>query len=172
MGASDEFDNVVGNILAPFAPGQINAIGIEQQVNPVNGEFVSTSERREAVRDVAIVATLVAPAASAGRFIKPAAFVNGETKFTSAGRLAHELEDLPEGFVRNVRIPGTRLRMDGYHPIFKEIIELKPPNEKQIRAGERQLNKYCAACDQSTLGPGHKARPVQTYDPSKYLDRQ
>jgi RHS repeat-associated protein len=95
--------------------------------------------------------------------------VSGETKFTAAGRKAHQQEPLPSGFERDVVIPGTRLRMDGYNKETKEILELKPNNRRQIRRGEKQLEGYCKECDSSTLGPGHTTQPVQTYDPSKYL---
>lgn len=59
--------------------------------------------------------------------------------------------------------------MDGYNRGTKEIIELKPNNATQIRRGEKQLENYCKLCDGSELGAGHTSRPVQTYNPSKYL---
>jgi Restriction endonuclease fold toxin 9 len=77
---------------------------------------------------------------------------------------------LPPGFERDVNIPGTRKRMDGYNPETKEIIEIKPNNARKIREGEKQARGYCELCDNSDLGSGHTARPVQTYDPSKYLE--
>ncbi len=95
---------------------------------------------------------------------------SGENKFTAAGRQAHEQEQLPAGFQRDVPIPGTRLRMDGYNPETKQVLELKPNNPRQIRRGERQVEHYCAECDKSSLGPGHSSVPVQTYDPKKYRE--
>ena len=94
---------------------------------------------------------------------------SGETKFTNAGRRAHAQEPLPPGFDREVPIPGTRKRMDGYNPETKEVIEIKPDNARAVRRGEKQAQDYCDACNKSPLGPGHTARPVQTYDPKKYL---
>jgi hypothetical protein len=93
----------------------------------------------------------------------------GETKFTSAGRRAHAREPLPAGFERDVTVPGTKLRMDGYNRDTKQILEIKPDNARAVKRGEKQLEKYCAACDKSELGSGHTSVPVQTYDPSKYI---
>ena len=95
--------------------------------------------------------------------------ISGETKFTSAGRRAHAQEPLPPGFEREVTIPGTKLRMDGYNRETKQILEIKPNNSRAVQRGEKQLEKYCAACDKSELGVGHSSVPVQTYDPSKYM---
>ena len=95
--------------------------------------------------------------------------VSGETKFTTAGRLAHKMEPLPQGFERDVRIPGTKLRMDGYNKETKQIVEIKPANGRAAQRGGKQLEKYCAACDRSSLGKGHSPLPVHTYDPSKYV---
>ena len=95
--------------------------------------------------------------------------VSGETKFTSAGRRAHAQEPLPPGFEREVTIPGTKLRMDGYNRDTKQIVEIKPDNARAVQRGEKQLEKYCTTCDKSELGSGHSTVPVQTYDPSKYI---
>ena len=93
----------------------------------------------------------------------------GETKFTSAGRQAHNEEPLPPGFEREVTIPGTKLRMDGYNKDSKEILEIKPDNNRAVQRGQKQLDRYCEACNKSSLGEGHTSVPVQTYDSSKYL---
>ena len=124
-----------------------------------HGEDVTTSVKHAADRG----------AAKAGEGAQKA--TKGETKFTSAGRRAHQQEPLPPGFERDVKVPGTRLRMDGYNRETKEIVELKPNNQRQVRRGEKQLEKYCNACDKSELGSGHTSRPVQTYDPSKYVGK-
>lgn len=93
----------------------------------------------------------------------------GETPFTKAGRRAHQEEPLPEGFERDSRLPSGK-RMDGYNADQKKVIELKPNNPKAIRRGEKQVEGYCKECDQQ-YGPGH-AGSVQTYDPTKYLEKK
>jgi len=100
---------------------------------------------------------------------KKAEAASGETKFTIAGRRAHQEEPLPPGFERDVNIPGTRLRMDGYNKGTKEIVEIKPDNARAVARGEMQLDGYCRACNESALGAGHSARPVQTYSRDKYI---
>jgi RHS repeat-associated protein len=97
------------------------------------------------------------------------AATSGETKFTAAGRLAHDATPPPEGFEPNVRVPGTRMRMDGYNRDTKQVWELKPDNARAITRGEKQLDKYCRACDASELGSGHTSLPVQTYNPKDFL---
>jgi RHS repeat-associated protein len=99
---------------------------------------------------------------------KFAAKVSGETKYTSAGRRAHNEESMPKGYKREVNIPGTKKRMDGYNPKTKKIRELKPDNPRAVKRGEKQLQEYCDACNDSSLGKRHTVDPVQTYDTTKY----
>jgi RHS repeat-associated protein len=93
----------------------------------------------------------------------------GETRFTAAGRRAHAEEPLPTGFERDVRLPSGK-RMDGYNAAEKQVLELKPDNQRAVRRGERQVGGYCSECDQ-TYGAGHSGR-VQAYDQKKYLEKE
>lgn len=94
--------------------------------------------------------------------------VGGETRHTKAGRLAHKEEPLPPGFKRDVPLKSGK-RMDAYNKDTKEVIELKPNNPRAVKRGEKQVEGYCTDCNKE-FGSGHKGS-VQTYDPSKYLDK-
>jgi hypothetical protein len=83
-------------------------------------------------------------------------------KALSKGRKAHAERTYPEGFDKEVRLPSGK-RMDAYNPKTKEVRELKPNNERAVRRGERQVDAYCAECDEA-LGPGHTGT-VETYNP-------
>jgi hypothetical protein len=60
--------------------------------------------------------------------------------------------------------------MDGYNAAEKQVLELKPDNQRAVRRGERQVGGYCSECDQ-TYGAGHSGR-VQAYDQKKYLEKE
>jgi RHS repeat-associated protein len=94
--------------------------------------------------------------------------VSGENRYTRAGRLAHEEEPLPPGYVRKVRLPSGK-EMDAYNPRIKDVIEIKPNNPRQIKRGEKQVRDYCVECNE-VYGPGHTGR-VQTYEPAPYVKR-
>jgi hypothetical protein len=92
--------------------------------------------------------------------------VDGETRWTSIGRRAHAEAVYDDGFQTEFRLPSGK-RMDAYNPDTKEIVELKPANDRAIRRGQRQVQSYCDECDR-VFGPGHRGR-VETYDPNEFL---
>lgn len=59
--------------------------------------------------------------------------------------------------------------MDAYNPETRDVIEIKPNTPRQIKRGEKQVQDYCAECNE-VYGPGHTGR-VQTYEPEPYLKR-
>lgn len=67
--------------------------------------------------------------------------VNGETAATRAGRAAHRDWQPPEGFQKEVRLPSGK-QADAVNFETREVIELKPNNSRQIRAGEKQVEGY------------------------------
>ncbi len=76
------------------------------------------------------------------------------------GQAAHQNQQYPPGYQKEVELPSGK-RMDAYNPDTKHIIELKPNNPDAIRKGKKQLEGYCAECNE-VFGPGHTGT-IQTY---------
>ena len=87
---------------------------------------------------------------------------NPKVKAAAArGRQVHKDRQYPPGFKKEVQLPSKK-RMDAYNKETKEIIELKPNNQRAIKKGEKQLEQYCKECN-DVLGEGHTGS-IETYD--------
>src|SRR5205085_11085320 len=66
---------------------------------------------------------------------------NGETKFTKAGRKAHQRYNPGANYDLNVRLPSGK-KPDAVDFEKQIVRELKPDNPSAIRRGERQVETY------------------------------
>jgi RHS repeat-associated protein len=163
-----KFAEVGGEVINP-CPGSTTAGGCAATVaataaaGPVLGKVTGVAKSGFAKLEAEVVADLAAKEAAANesaKVIRQGA-TNGETQATALGREIHKTFDYGEGFRREFTLPSGK-RVDAINFETREILELKPNNSRQIRAGERQLEQYRQEA-QREFGGTWTARVV-TYD--------
>lgn len=87
----------------------------------------------------------------------------GESTAAARGRQAHQSWDYGPGFRSEFRLPSGR-RVDGINFQTRQVVELKPNNPRDIREGQRQLDRYLDELNREFPGAPWTGR-VETYNP-------
>lgn len=88
--------------------------------------------------------------------------VNGETSATALGRKMHQDWDYGPGFVPEYRLPSGA-RVDAINFETREVVELKPNNDRAIRLGQSQLDRYISELNQQFPGDTPWTGRIETY---------